>query len=65
MIKPLQVPWLPFMMRAMDFQSNHTPFQQEQFGTDTFYVTSATDIPAFVEEPNMPPEDDIRPWVLL
>jgi len=30
-----------------------------------FWVTSAVNVPSFREEPNMPPEYSIRPWILL
>ena len=32
---------------------------------DGFYVASMTNVPAFREEPQMPPEDQVRSWVFL
>src|SRR5205807_9812951 len=31
-LKPLNLPWLPYEMRTMAFQCNHTPFQREPDG---------------------------------
>jgi hypothetical protein len=61
-LKPLSIPWLPYGMRTMAFQCNHPPFQKEPNG---FYSTTMTNVPAFVEEPNMPPEDQLRAWMLI
>jgi hypothetical protein len=61
-IKPLNVPYLPFGMRSMNFHSNNTPFAKDR---DGFYTTMMTDVPAFVEEPQMPPLDDVRAWMLI
>lgn len=61
-LKPLNIPYLPFAMRTMSFQCNHPPFQQEPNG---FHATSMSDMPAFHAEPNMPPEDQLRAWILV
>jgi len=61
-LKPLNLEWLPYEMRSMAFQCNHPPFQKEPNG---FYATSMSDMPAFHEEPYMPPEDQLRAWVLI
>jgi hypothetical protein len=61
-LKPLNSPYFPYAMRTMAFQCNHSPFQKEPSG---FYTTSMSDVPAFQEEPNMPPEDQLRAWVLI
>lgn len=49
-------------MRSMTFHANPTPFTKEK---DGFVSTSMSKIPAFHEEPHMPPEDQVRPWMLL
>jgi transglutaminase-like putative cysteine protease len=49
-------------MRAINFHANPTPFKQESNG---FHSTNLTNVPAFQEEPHMPPEDQVRPWTLL
>ena len=49
-------------LRAQTFQGNTTPFVKDK---DGYYVTSMTNVPAFREEPRMPPEYSIRPWMLV
>ena len=49
-------------MRSMTFHGQTTPFVKEPNG---FWSTTATNVPAFKEEPRMPPEDAVRAWVLL
>jgi hypothetical protein len=61
-LKPLSIPWLPFGMRTMAFQCDLPPFRQEPNG---FYATSMNYVPAFKEEPYMPPEDQLRSWLLI
>lgn len=61
-LKPLNLPWQPFTMRTMAFQCSLPPFKSEPYG---FYAATMTDVPAFQEEPNMPPEDTLRAWVLI
>ena len=61
-LKPLSLPYLPWAMRSMAFQCEHPPFQKEPNG---FYSTTMTNMAAFHEEPNMPPVDNLRPWVLI
>ena len=61
-LKPLSLAWLPYSMRSMAFQCNHSPFAEEPNG---FFSTSMTNVPAFQEEPYMPPEDNLRAWVLI
>ena len=60
-VKPLDVPWLPYAMRVMSFKCNPS-FQKEQGG---FAVASMSNVPAFKAEVNMPPEDQLRSWVLI
>jgi hypothetical protein len=61
-LKPLNVPFLPYSMRTMAFHCNNTPFEKEANG---FYATTATDIPAFQHEPDMPPDDQLMSWLLI
>ncbi len=48
-------------LRAQTFHGNMTPFVKEKDGS---YSTSMTNVPAFREEPRMPPEYAVRPWML-
>ena len=61
-LKPLEIPGLPYGMRSMAFQVNHPPFQREPNG---FFSTTLNNVPAFREEPNRPPEDQLRAWMLI
>lgn len=61
-LKPLSLSWLPWTMRGMPFQCQLPPFTQEPNG---FFSVTMSNIPAFKPEPNMPPEDQIRSWVLV
>jgi len=61
-LKPLQLSWLPWAMRGMAFQCQLPPFTQEMNG---FSSVSMTNVAAFKTEPNMPPEDQLRAWVLI
>ena len=49
-------------MRARSFQFDFQPFNKEK---DGFYSISMSNMPAFHEEPRMPPEDSVRPWMLI
>lgn len=61
-VKPLNIPYFPFQMRSMSFQLNPPPVQKEPNG---FYSVSASNMPSFQEEPSMPPEDQLRAWMLI
>lgn len=61
-LKPISLPGFPYGMRAQTFNGQNTPFAKEKNG---FYSTSMTNVPSFKEEPRMPPEYAIRPWMLV
>lgn len=61
-VKPLNLPDFPYGMRVQSFHSTNTPFVKEK---DGFYSTTMQKVPAFREEPRMPPEDEVRPWMLV
>ncbi len=48
-------------MRAQTFQGQMTPFQTEK----GWYTTTMSNVPAYREEPRMPPEYSVRPWMLV
>lgn len=53
----------PFMgMRYMPFHIGETRFVKDK---DGFSRLTLNNIPAFHEEPNMPPEDEVKSWVFL
>src|SRR5688572_2321719 len=61
-IKPLSLPGFEYGMRAQTFNGQTSPFTKEK---DGFYSLSMSKVPAFHEEPRMPPEDAVRPWMLI
>jgi hypothetical protein len=61
-VKPLSLPGFPWGMRVQTFQAQMPPMQKEKNG---FYSFTMTNVPAFREEPRMPPEYSVRPWMLV
>lgn len=61
-IKPLNISSLPWGMRSMSFHCNPAPFVKDR---DGYYTTWVDDVPAFIEEPYMPPVDEARAWMLI
>ena len=61
-IKPISLPNFPYGMRVQNFHAHNSPFQKEK---DGFYSTTMKNVPAFREEPRMPPEYAVRPWLLV
>jgi hypothetical protein len=49
-------------MRSISFHCPNVPFVKERDGS---YSVSFNNLPAFHEEPRMPPEDQVRSWMLL
>lgn len=61
-IKPLSLPGFPYGMRLRTFNGSPSPLVKEK---DGFYSITMNKVPAFREEPRMPPEDSVRPWMLI
>ncbi|MCA1594259.1 MAG: DUF3857 domain-containing protein [Acidobacteria bacterium] len=64
-IKPSSNPYLAAArigMRVQFFRVEGAPFQKEK---DGFYSVTETNMPAYHEEPNSPPEYSARPWMLV
>lgn len=55
-------PYVSVPMKTLTFQSNPPPFVKDK---DGYYRTEVSNVPAFHEEPNMPPEDQIKAWMLV
>ncbi len=49
-------------MRSITFHGQNTPFAKEKEG---FYSTTMTNLPALHEEPRMPPEKQLKTWMLI
>src|SRR5229473_448998 len=58
-MKPLAIPGLTFQMRS--FNGNVAQSVDKKTG----YSMSMTNVPAFHEEPKMPPEYEVRPYLLV
>ncbi|MDT7604660.1 MAG: hypothetical protein QOF61_2657 [Acidobacteriota bacterium] len=50
---------------AVRFQTFHMDVPKFSKGKDGFYTTTVSNVPAFHEETRMPPEDQVRRWMLL
>lgn len=61
-LKPLSLPGFPWGMRVQTFNGTTTPFFKEK---DGFYSVTMSNVAAFREEPRMPPEHSVRPWMLV
>lgn len=60
-VKPIQIRGAP-PLASQAFHAVPTRFEPEDFG---FYVSSINRVPAFVEEPDMPPEREVRMWMVM
>ncbi len=49
-------------MRGQTFHAQAAPFTKEKNG---FVSTQMTNVPAFRSEPHMPPENEVKPWMLI
>ncbi|CAN5259851.1 hypothetical protein BH20ACI1_BH20ACI1_13030 [soil metagenome] len=64
-VQTLSYYYKPYNKREPDYQSYNftdTKFVKDDKG---FYLARRTNVPSFKEEPLMPPEETVRPWMLL
>ena len=64
-VQNLSYYYKPYNKNAPNFQSfnmSDTKFVKDEKG---FYLASRVNVPSFKEEPQMPPADQVRPWMLL
>ena len=64
-IRNLSYFYKPYNSREPSYQNYNVKdvkFVKDQKG---YYLAEKTNVPAFREEPRMPPEDMVRPWMLL
>ncbi len=59
-IKPLQS--YTYGMRSLTFNGRNAGLEKDKGG---YYSATMTNVPAFHEEPRMPPEDQVRSWILI
>ncbi|HEX8456024.1 MAG TPA: DUF3857 domain-containing protein [Pyrinomonadaceae bacterium] len=50
---------------TLRYQPFHMPLPKFEKEKNGFYMTTVTNVPAYHEEPRMPPEDEVRKWMLL
>ena len=64
-VQNLSYYYKPYNKKEPDYQTYNftgTRFVKDEKG---YYLAQRTNVPAFKEEPRMPPEDMVRPWMLL
>lgn len=64
-VQTLSYYYKPYNDRSPSYQTYNlkgTEFVKDKKG---FYLATRQNVPAFKEEPRMPPEDSVRPWMLL
>ena len=61
-LKPLENPYFPYRMRYQTFNIDLPPFKAEPGG---YFTSTVNNIPAYREEPDSPPADQVRSWVLI
>ena len=55
-------PYVKGEPRTQSYNFTGTSFQKD---ADGYYVARRTNVPAFKDEPRMPPENMVKPWMLL
>ncbi|MDX2041200.1 MAG: DUF3857 domain-containing protein [Acidobacteriota bacterium] len=55
-------PLATYPMKTITFQGQTPNFVKDKSG---YYLTEVQNMPAFREEPNMPPEDQVKMWMLV
>jgi hypothetical protein len=55
-------PLAMYPMRTISFQTRTPNFVKDKSG---YYLTEVQNMPAFREEPHMPPEDQVKMWMLV
>jgi hypothetical protein len=66
-VKPISREYVTEGMKAYPFNCNPSAWEPvKQIGNRQGFVrTGVKNVPAFVEEPNMPAEDDVKAWLLI
>ena len=55
----------PYKNSSLNFSYQNMPQMRFLLNNEGFYVGTRENVPAFKEEPQMPPDDEVRQWVLL
>ena len=62
LIKPYTSRTFPYGMRSIPFHGQFPKYVKEK---DGFFSTELTNVPALQDEPYMPPEKQVGPWILV
>jgi hypothetical protein len=61
-VKPLVSSYFPYRMNSLAFNCPQAKWEKER---QDFYAVSYPDVPAYHEEPQMPPEHEAQRWLLI
>ena len=61
-VKPLIHPYFPYRMRYLPFNVDLPPFEIER---DGYFKATVKNVPAYEEEADAPPSEQVRAWVLI
>ena len=64
-VRTLSYYYKPYSSKEPHYQGYNLPGTKFVKDKDGYWLASRTNVPAFREEPRMPPEDTVRPWMLL
>jgi hypothetical protein len=64
-VQTLAYYYKPYNSRKPNYQSYNSVDAKFVKDKDGYYLAEKTDVPSFKEEPRMPPDDSVRPWMLL
>lgn len=66
-VRPVREFGFSEQMRAYPFNCNPSPWEpvQKDLSHPGFVETHVNDVPAWIDEPSMPAQDDVRAWMLL
>lgn len=64
-VRTLSYYYKPYNSKEPHYQGYNLPDTKFVKDKDGYWLASRTNVPSFKEEPRMPPEDTVRPWMLL
>ena len=64
LVRPLVSEYFPFRMHSYIFNCKPSPWELVKI-PETFSKISLSNVPAWPDEPDSPPDHEIRPWVLV
>lgn len=64
LVKPLTADDSEYKMRYYEFNCRIKPWELTKT-QDKYFTTTVFNVPAYLEEPDSPPDDEVKAWVLL